>query len=198
MSTTQEPFEQENRYHIFNHARGNDNLYETDLDYKVFLVLISKYIMPVAEIYAYCLMPNHFHFLVRFKEVEVPKSFKKNDISDYLSHQRGTVQNTYTKKKNYQSGRRGGLLCQSINRNLITSEEYLQMCIVYIHNNPLKHGLCYSSEKWKYSSYNAIISDRPTEIKRDEVLEWFESKDNFIKYNNSKADDIFAEKYDLD
>lgn len=101
MSTTREPFEPENYYHIFNHSRGNDSLFETDSDYKIFLELISKYIYSVAEIYAYCLMSNHFHFLVRFKEVEIPKSFKKKDVSDYLSHQWGNVQNTFTKKKNY-------------------------------------------------------------------------------------------------
>jgi REP element-mobilizing transposase RayT len=198
MATTREPFEPENWYHIFNHARGNDDLFETDLDFKTFLELVLRYIEPVAEIYAYCLIQNHFHFLVRFNDVEIPESFKKKDASDFLSHQWGNVQNTYTKKKNYRTGNRGGLFCQSINRNLMSSEEYLQMCIVYIHNNPVKHGLCYSPEKWEYSSYNSIISDRPTRIKRDEVLGWFESKGNFIKYHNSKADDIFAEKYNLD
>lgn len=198
MSTTREPFEPENWYNVFNHVRGNDKLFETNSDYKIFLELVLKYIKPVAEIYAYCLMPNHFHFLVRFKEVEIPKSFKKKDVSDYLSHQWGNVQNTYSKKKNYRTGKRGGLFCQSINRNLITSEEYLQMCIVYIYTNPVKHGFCSSPDEWEYCSYNTIVSGRPTKIERDDVLDWFENKENFVQHHNSKAEDIFAEKFNLD
>ncbi len=107
------------------------------------------------------------------------------------------MQNTYSKKKNYKSGKRGGLFCQSINRNLITSEEYLQMAIVYIHNNSVKHGFCISPDKWKYSSYNAIISQNNTKIEKEEVLSWFENREKFIQYHQSNADDIFVEKFGL-
>ena len=198
MATTREPFEPECWYHVFNHARGNDILFDSENDYYLFLKLISKYVEPVANIYAYCLMPNHFHFFVRIKEVELPATFINKHPSDFISHQWGNVQNTYSKKKNYKSGKRGGLFCQSINRNLITSEEYLQMCIVYIHNNPVKHDFCNTPNKWKFSSYNAIISDEITKVEREEVLSWVENKRNFIEYHQSNADDIFAEKYNLD
>ena len=72
------------------------------------------------------------------------------------------------------------------------------MCIVYIHNNPVKHDFCNTPNKWKFSSYNAIISDEITKVEREEVLSWFENKRNFIEYHQSNADDIFAEKYNLD
>lgn len=126
MATTREPFESECWYHIFNHARGSDNIFEAKIDYQIFLNLIEKYILPVANVYAYCLMSNHFHFLVQNKNVEVPESFSNGAEADFISHQWGNVQNTYTKKKNYRTGKRGGLFCQSINRNLINSEEYRQ------------------------------------------------------------------------
>jgi putative transposase len=198
MSTTREPFESECYYHVFNHARGIDNLFDSDKEYRIFMVLISKYIIDIAHIYSYCLMPNHFHFLIRIKEFELPENFKEKGISDFVSHQWGNVQNTYTKKKNYRSGNKGGLFCQSINRNLISSENYLQMAIVYIHNNPVKHGFCNLPNDWKYSSYNSIISDKSTQVERDEVLEWFENMRNFKDYHQTNADDIFAEKYGMD
>ena len=197
MSTIREPFEFGNWYHVFNHARGNDNIFDSEKEYQLFLNLTSKYIGEIAQIYAYCLMPNHFHFLVKIREIILPPKFNEKHESDYISHQWGTLQNTYTKKKNYRTGKRGGIFCQSINRNLITSEEYLQMAIVYIHNNPIKHGFCSSANKWKYSSYNAVISNSVTNIERDEVLSWFENRGNFIEYHQSNADDFFAEKFGL-
>ena len=198
MSTPREPFEEERWYHVFNHARGNDNLFSSESDYKIFLQLIEKYILPVADIYAYALLPNHFHFLIRIINFPIPEKFKKKNSSDYISHQWGNVQNTYSKKKNYKSGKRGGLFCQSINRNPINSEEYLQMCIAYIHNNPVRHGFCTSPKSWKFSSYNTIISDKPSKIKQDEVLSWFENTKNFVYYHTSRADEIFREKFNLD
>ena len=197
MSVTRVPFESEYFYHVFNHARGSDKLFESDWDYNNFLSLVKKYVLPVAEIYAYCLMPNHFHFLVKNRIIDIPAAFQKKDENSYFSHQWGNVQNTFSKKKNYRSGKRGGLFCQSINRNQIGSEEYLQMCIAYVHNNPVKHGFAHSPEEWEYSSYKAIISHRKTEIERDKVIEWFDTKSNFIAYHRSNADEIFAEKYKL-
>lgn len=197
MSTTRESFETESWYHIFNHARGSDNLFEEEVNYSLFLELISKYILPVANIYTYCLMPNHFHFLVQFKDVNVPDSFLSKNTNDYLAHQWGSVQNTFTKKRNYKTGKRGGLFCQSINRNLISSEEYRQMCVVYIHNNPVKHGFCSRPADWKYSSYKTIISNSSTKLERNKVLSWFDNLENFIRYHNSNAADIFAERYKL-
>ncbi|MCY1720487.1 hypothetical protein OU798_09055 [Prolixibacteraceae bacterium Z1-6] len=52
MSTSREPFEFESFYHVFNHARGKDNLFESEKDYPVFMGLVSKYIVDIADIYA--------------------------------------------------------------------------------------------------------------------------------------------------
>ena len=195
MSTIRQPFDPECWYHVFNHSRGSDDIFESDYDFVVFLNLVTKYILPVAEVYAYCLMPNHFHFLVRYKKITIPDSFAKKIENDYYAHQWGNVQNTYTKKKNFRTGKRGGLFCQSINRNLIESEEYRQMCIVYIHNNPVKHGYCLTPEDWQYSSYKTIISYKTTNIDREKVISWFCDRQNFIMYHKSNASDIFEERF---
>ena len=197
MATTREPFEAECWCQVFNHARGSDNIFELETDYQIFLKLIEKYILPVANIYAYSLMPNHFHFLVQNRTVDVPESFSIRTEAEYFSHQWGNVQNTFTKKRNYRTGKRGGLFCQSINRNLINSEEYKHMCMVYIHNNPVKHGFCFSSLEWKFSSYQPIISKGKTRIDKDEVLSWFDNREIFIDYHLTNAANIFAEKYNL-
>lgn len=197
MSTPREPFEPGCWFHVFNHARGSDVIFSNESDYKTFLTLTEKYILPIARIYTYCLMPNHFHFLVQIKDITVPEKHMDKNLSNYIAHQWGTLQNTFTKKMNYKRGTRGGLFCQSVDRNLINSEEYRQMAVVYIHNNPVKHGFCTSPEDWKFSSYKSIISEGITKIERDEVISWFENRKNFIFYHKSNADEIYREKFNL-
>lgn len=58
-------------YHIFNHANGFENVFRNDGNFSFFLEKYRKHISPIAETYAYCLMPNHFHLLVRIRKREV-------------------------------------------------------------------------------------------------------------------------------
>jgi putative transposase len=58
-------------YHIFNHANGFENLYLEDENYRFFLEKYQLYIHPIVETYAYCLLPNHFHLVVRIRRREV-------------------------------------------------------------------------------------------------------------------------------
>ena len=57
-------------YHIFNHANGFENIFIEYENYRFFLEKYQQYIIPVAETYAYCLMPNHFHLVVRIRKRE--------------------------------------------------------------------------------------------------------------------------------
>lgn len=68
MSESHPPLEEGGYYHIYNRANGKDNLFRDDQDYLHFLQLYQKYILPVADTFAWVLMPNHFHLLVRIKE----------------------------------------------------------------------------------------------------------------------------------
>ncbi len=54
-------------YHVYNHANGEENLFRQEENYHYFLKLWTKYIEPIADTFAYCLMPNHFHSLIRIK-----------------------------------------------------------------------------------------------------------------------------------
>ena len=57
-------------YHIFNHANGFENIFIEDENYRFYLEKYQEYISPIAETYAYCLMPNHFHVVVRIRKRE--------------------------------------------------------------------------------------------------------------------------------
>lgn len=65
-----EPLQPDTSYHIFNHANGFENVFQHEANYYFFMDKYWKYIDPIAETYAYCLMPNHFHLVVRIRKHE--------------------------------------------------------------------------------------------------------------------------------
>jgi len=185
-------------YHIYNHSIGNEQVFREDKNYKFFLNKIKEYIVPVAEIYSYCLMPNHFHLLVKLKDEEelrllgsfpkfqtlvklVPDSSQLEKISsDYISKQFSNLFSSYAQAYNKVYKRRGSLFLKNFRRKRIKDESYFLRVVNYIHFNPVNHGFVEHPADWKYSSYNAIVSKNKTLVKRNEVLEWFGGLANFM------------------
>ncbi|GMQ79471.1 MAG: hypothetical protein BMS9Abin02_2068 [Anaerolineae bacterium] len=71
-----EPLQYGQYYHIYNRGNNREILFREQRNYPYFLKLYVKYIEPVAETYAYCLMSNHFHLMVRIKTVEEQAEFE--------------------------------------------------------------------------------------------------------------------------
>ena len=53
----------------------------------------------------------------------------------------------------------------------------------YIHKNPVHHGYINSIDQWKWSSYQSLISQKPTQVERHQVLDWFGGLDRFIEFH---------------
>lgn len=192
-------------YHIYNRGNNKEDLFSEDDNYLYFLSKWKKYISPYTHTLAYCLMPNHFHFLIKVKnEYEINftnpqrlskarQSTKLQKISRHLQHdidinkiledQFRNLFSSYTLAFNRQQNRTGSLFQKRFKRILINSEEYLSRIIHYIHHNPIHHNFVTDYENWKYSSYNAIISNKPSMIEREEPLNWYGGKTEFINYH---------------
>jgi len=65
-----------NYYHVFNRAVGSKKLFLLNDNYHYFLLQFQNYILPVADVFCYCLLSNHFHFFIRIKEQEVRSPYK--------------------------------------------------------------------------------------------------------------------------
>ena len=188
------PLISENTYHIFGRAIGNEKLFITDENYTFFLNRFYKYISPVANLYAYNLLPNHFHFLLEIKKEEelLPlfKAVKKNRKvyetwqPDFVMQQFSNLLNSYTKSINKIYNRKGTLFINTLKRVLVENESQLSSTLFYVHKNPVHHGLCEQITDWPWSSYKELLSESPTKLKRDEVLGWFGSKEQFIKFHS--------------
>jgi REP element-mobilizing transposase RayT len=181
-------------YHIFNRGINRENIFVEERNYEFFMKLYDRHIEPVAETLAYCLLKNHFHLLVRIRsEEETLKDLSvhvdqarqaniaisgarraKNPLgSDNPSRRFSNLFNAYAKSINKAYGRTGSLFQHPFGRVMVTSDRQLWNIIAYIHQNPQKHKFVQDFREWKYSSYSAILSEKPTHLKRDEVLNWF-------------------------
>ena len=180
-------FESDYFYHIYNRAVGNDLLFYQERNYLFFLDKLYEYLHPFLNFYAYCLLPNHFHLLVK---VKTNRSDKRNDISlRYViseAFRKFTI--TYAKAINKQQDRMGSLFMRPLKRVKIDTDIYLKEIIFYIHHNPVHHEINKNFKTYKWSSYQTILSNKPTKISRKQVIDLFDDIENFIychKINNN-------------
>jgi REP element-mobilizing transposase RayT len=190
-------FESGQFYHIYNRGNNKENIFIEEKNYGFFLTLLKKYILPIADVYAYCLLKNHFHLLVRIKDLEdLPEKYK---LKIHLPF--SNLFNTYTKSFNSVYNRSGSLFQEHLKRNRVSDEEYLKQLVVYIHLNPKKHGFTEKFETYTHSSYPAYLSYKETNVDKAYVLDLFGGLENFKYYHderNIKYQDIIAEIDNLD
>lgn len=170
-----EPLEFGGFYHFYNKGNNNENIFMEDKNYAFFLNKVAKYLIPIADIYAYCLLKNHFHILLKIKDKEEFVSGSTSKIHLPFSN----LFNSYAKSINNYYNRSGSLFQEHLKRNKVENEEYLKQLILYIHLNPVKHGFVDDFRKYKHSSYAAFLSDKPTNLKREYILDLFGGRDNF-------------------
>jgi putative transposase len=190
MQTTQ-PLEYGKYYHIYNRGINSDVLFKETGNYEHFLKLYDIHIEPMAETYAWCLMKNHFHFLIRIKDVEEIKSEKNILPSQSFSN----LFNAYTKAFNKKYNRHGALFERPFKRKSIEDENYFQNGITYIHNNPVHHNICEHPLNYPWSSYTTCLSDKPTKLKRKEVMALFDDIENFKYVHELKSNGLSIETF---
>ena len=179
-------------YHIYNRGNGGENIFREPRNYAYFLTLYAKYIEPVAETFAYCLLRNHFHLLVRIRERKTCQvSEDLTGLSKPLnpSQQFSNFFNSYTKSINTAYGRTGNLFQRPFGRIRVTSDEYFVNLVRYIHRNPQKHGFVSDFREYPYSSYQTLCSHKPTRLQRDVVLEWFGGNNCFKQAHDRPIDE---------
>jgi putative transposase len=197
-------------YHIYTHANGSENLFLSDDNFNFFLRKYGEHIYPIADTYAYCLMPNHLHLMVRMKEeAEVLKylegqnldgpTFKKvahtkaastlqgfetlGGFSKYASQQFSNLFNAYTQSFNKMYGRKGSLFMPNFKRRLVEDEHYFTRLIAYIHNNPVHHGFVQDLFDWPHSSIQAYLMDKPSKLDRKYLQDWFGNKESLLLFH---------------
>lgn len=194
-------------YHIFNHANGFENIFIEDENYRFFLDKYNQYILPIAETYAYCLLPNHFHLVVRIRRREVleevfrnfkstnfskVQNFGKVEVTDnmieyYISKQFANLFSCYTQSFNKVNKRRGSLFLKNFRREPIKNKAYFMNAVIYTHRNPVHHAFCDRYTDWSYTSFCEIKERNSQIIEVDKLLRMFGGRDSFIDLHEQSA-----------
>jgi putative transposase len=154
------PFVPELHYHVYNRGNNRERIFFEPDNYLFFLKKLGAYLVPVADILVYCLMPTHFHIVVRVKQpqtsVEKSETLKISDVSTAMMK----LSVSYTKAINKRFQRVGVLFQGQFQAKPILTSEYLFNLCRYIHGNPVKDGLVADSTQWPYSNYLEWIGER--------------------------------------
>lgn len=181
-------------YHIYNRANGWEKLFIEKKNFQYFLNKYAMYLRPVADTYSWCLMPNHFHFLIKTKpKEEVLKNFPELkkitgeellhwSIQRQYSKQFGKLFSCYAQSFNKVKRRKGGLFMKPFKLKPVYDEYYLQNLVFYIHANPVHHGLKKRIQDWEFSSYYLLTNNESTFLMRKELHSWFNGEAGFIQF----------------
>ncbi|MBD2256694.1 transposase [Pseudanabaena sp. FACHB-2040] len=135
-------------YHLYNRGNNRQNIFFERENYLYFLQQFRRYLVEdTLDVLAYCLMPNHYHFLVRLR-------------SQTLSQQMQAFSLSYTKAINRRYGRCGSLFQGRFRSIHVNCDRYLLYLSRYIHLNPVAAGFVEAPEAWEFSSYREYVELR--------------------------------------
>ena len=196
-------------YHIYNRGNNRETIFKEEKNYQYFLEKFDEYLGNLLDVYAYCLMPNHFHFLVKTKsdfrslngELRFPNSNDQITNSKYIQSKNSEISFAevytkafkdfficYSKSINNAYNRTGSLFQPKFKRKIITDSNHLSGIFPYIHNNPLRAGLVKRNEDWIFSSYLDYLNDKIEIDKANFVYSLYGSKEKFIEFHKDYSD----------
>jgi putative transposase len=137
-------------YHVYNRGVERRRIFASEENYLFLLRRVKAYLADEAlAVIAYCLMPNHYHLLLR------PE--KEGALAHFLQR----AFNSYTQAFNRQQGRTGTLFEGRAKSIMVDDERYVLALCRYIHLNPVQAGLVSEPSAWPYSNYLEWIGQRP-------------------------------------
>jgi REP element-mobilizing transposase RayT len=159
-------------YHILSRGNERRNIFFGDADYKVFLGVLEEMSERFeVDIFAYVLMSNHYHLLIRTNQGNLSKSMQ-------------WVGTTYTRRFNLQHFRSGHLFQGRFKSILVQNDAYLMQLSCYIHRNPLRAGLVNRLADYRWSSYRtyAYKASHTKWLNKDLILSQCNREDSYKAY----------------
>ncbi len=141
-------------YHLYNRGNNCDRIFFDRENYLHFLRLVRRHLIEsTLDVLAYCLMPNHYHLLVRCRTDEVSQAMQR-----------------YTKAINRRYNRVGALFQGQFKAIAVDTDEYLLHVARYIHLNPVKAEIIAHPKDWEFSSYLEYAKLRPGSLPKVDFL----------------------------
>ncbi len=160
MRLKSEEFTKGQYYHLFNHSITEQFLFRDKEDYLTCLALIKRfYNQNDYSILAYCLMPNHYHFLI----------YQNTDFPIYTYFNK--IWNNYSRYYNKKYNRHGTLFAGKLQHIGIKNSIHLVYLCAYIHLNPVHANLVKTPEQWQWSNYPEWIGIRDNRLIDRQIVE---------------------------
>ncbi len=172
MPYRQDIFVPGNYYHIYNRGANRENIFFSKENFLHCLRLLGKYTKSyLVTVIAYCLMPNHYHLVLR----------QDGEVS--LSKFTNVVFNAYVQAVNKQLRRKGTLFQGGFKHVHVDRDEYVLHLCRYVHLNPVEAGIVSRPEEWVFSNYQDWIGMREGKLKDAEFIHsYFAQPEDYQKF----------------
>ena len=161
-------------YHVYNRGNNRNEIFFEIRNYFYFLEKIKINFSSDLDLLAYCLMPNHYHLLIKIsKDYSLEKAMQK-------------ISTGYTRAINKAYSRTGHLFEGRYRNKIIPGDDYLIHLCRYIHLNPVRANLVKSAEQWRFSSYLDYIGKKDDSIVNNEMISnYFNTIESFIDFHQT-------------
>lgn len=171
-------------YHIMLRGINAQQIFEDEEDNEKFLEVLKDFkAMSEYKIFAYCLMGNHLHLLIKVGTEDLGKIFKR-------------IGGRYVYWYNYKYLRRGHLFQDRYKSEPVEDDAYFLTVLRYIHQNPVQAGLCSTCVDYQYSSYHDYLKPEANQLTDVDFGLGIINREQFIEFNNQHNDDKCLEVED--
>lgn len=197
-------FSSNNIYHVYNQGNNRQPIFFQQRDYLIFLNLYKRLFEPVSSTIAWCLMPNHFHFMI-YADERCNEKIKQGGIYlDPITNSIRKLLSGYTRIFNNQYEKTGSLFRQKTKSKCLSAidikpgspdqiQDYYINCFHYIHQNPLRAKLIEQLEDWEFSSYRDYAGLRTGTLCKKElgIVHCNYSPESFMELSNKLVEERF-------
>ena len=164
-------------YHIMLRGINQQVIFEDEEDYLKFVETLKQYkAVSGYKVFAYCLMSNHIHILIKVEKENLDLIMKR-------------IAGSYVYWYNWKYYRRGHLFQDRYKSEVVEDDSYFLTVLRYIHQNSVKAGIVKTIDQYKYSSYNDYINNEKGIVDIEFALSML-SKESFVAFNNESCNDV--------
>ncbi|CAN5229838.1 hypothetical protein BH11BAC5_BH11BAC5_51290 [soil metagenome] len=202
------PFFPDNHYHLVFKSIDGILLFRQNSDYNIFLERFQQFTSLALDTWAYCLLNNHAHFIIKIKSIKtITKAIEEIDfakqtvamkkllavpnkeamLDEMMERQINSFMVSFANYIKNKYRHHGGLFQKPFKRLEIDTDNWLQTAIIYVHLNSLKHKVFNDYAAYLQGSYFYFIQQCNTYCATDEVLAFFGGLKHFISLHEAKA-----------
>jgi len=180
-------------YHIYNQGNNKQPIFLLNRDYEYFIELCHKYIVPRCQILAWCLLPDHFNFIIQINEKSLERIVWGGNEMPSVSNGFQLLQSIYAKTVNARENRTGSKKKKKTKAKLLETKDHAYLAFRYVQRNPLKARIVNSLDDWTFSSYNEFLGYSKPELSNVELGEEIFGIDT-VNFKTMMAEDLNEEE----